>query len=77
LDIKKGMQYIKKALQYAPDSAFYLDSLAWGYYKLHQCQKAHQLFQKIATLQGGDDPEVVKHIKAVEKCLHHQKGKNK
>jgi tetratricopeptide (TPR) repeat protein len=75
LDVKEGMKYIKQALAYTPDSAFYLDSLAWGYYKLHECKKADKLFKKIVTLKGGDDPEVVKHQKAVQQCLKKSKGK--
>ncbi|SFV66261.1 FIG00545237: hypothetical protein [hydrothermal vent metagenome] len=70
IDVKKGMQYIKDVLKKSPDSAYYLDSLAWGYYKLGECKKAEKIFKKVATLEGGDNPEVIKHINAVKRCLN-------
>ncbi|SFV54467.1 FIG00545237: hypothetical protein [hydrothermal vent metagenome] len=73
LDIKKGMKYVRKALQKHPDSAYYLDSLAWGYYKLHKCQKAKRIFDRVRKLEGGDDKEVLKHYKKVVQCLKKRK----
>ena len=74
LDVKKGMHYIREVLQVKPDSGYYLDSLAWGYYKLKKCKKAMRLMQKVRKLEGGDDPEVTKHIQKIEQCL---KGKKR
>jgi len=76
IDIKEGMEYIKKALKQKPKSAYYLDSLAWGYYKLGKCKKSYRLFKKIKKLEGGNDPEITKHIKVVKKCLN-KKNKRK
>jgi len=70
IDVKKGIAYIKDVLKKSPDSAYYLDSLAWGYYKLGECKKAEKIFKKVATLEGGDNPEVIKHINAVKRCLN-------
>ncbi len=72
IDVKEGMGYIRKALKYHPNSAYYLDSLAWGYYKLHKCKKADRLFKRIRKLEGGNDKEVVKHHKKVKECLKKQ-----
>lgn len=69
INIKEGMKYVKKALAIEPDSAFYLDSLAWGYYKLGKCKKAEVIFKKVVKLEGGDDKEVLKHIKKVKQCM--------
>ncbi len=69
MDVKKGMEYIREVLKEQPNSAFYLDSLAWGYYKLNQCSKAKELILKVQTLEGGDDPEVSTHLEAIKKCL--------
>ena len=77
LDIKQGMKYIKKALKINPTSAYYLDSLAWGYYKLGDCKKADEMMQKILKLKGGDESEVILHAKSIAKCLKNKKGKNK
>ena len=69
LDVKKGIALVKEALKSSPESAFYLDSLGWGYYKLGQCKKAKKIFDKVRTLKGGNDPEVLKHAKKVKQCL--------
>ena len=72
IDVKKGITYVKKALSIEPNSAYYLDSLAWGYYKLGKCQKADKIMKKVSSLEGGDNIEVIKHIKIIKKC---KKGK--
>jgi len=75
IDIKKGMKYIKKVLVVKPNSSFYLDSLAWGYYKLGNCKKAKDIMNRVVKLEGGDDPEVLKHVKLIDKCIKNKKGK--
>ncbi len=77
IDVKKGMAYIDKVLEVQPKSAFYLDSKAWGYYKLGECEKAEKLIKEVATMKGGDDPEVKAHEKAIQKCLNQEKGKKR
>ncbi len=76
IDVKKGMAYIQNALQAKPDSGYYLDSLAWGYYKLHQCEKAKKIMDRVVTLEGGNDPEVINHVQIIDKCLNLKKVKN-
>lgn len=77
IDVKKGMKYIREVLKVKPKSGYYLDSLAWGYYKLGRCYKAKQLMLKVKTLEGGDDPEVDLHIKKIDECLKKQNLKRK
>ncbi|QOP40974.1 tetratricopeptide repeat protein [Sulfurimonas marina] len=77
LDIKKGMKYVREVLKVKPKSGYYLDSLAWGYYKLGQCKKAKKLMLKVRTLEGGDDPEVDLHMKKINECLKKQILKRK
>ena len=69
IDVKNGMNYIKEVLKIDPNSAFYLDSLAWGYYKLGQCKKADEIISKVRELEGGNDPEVLLHQEEIDKCL--------
>lgn len=69
VDVKKGMLYIDKVLEVQPNSVFYLDSKAWGYYKLGECKKADKLIKKVSKMEGGDDPEVKAHIKKINRCL--------
>lgn len=72
IDVKKGVEYIKEALKIDPNSIYYLDSLAWGYYKLKECDKAAKIMKKVEKMDGSDNEEVAKHIKTIEKC---NKGK--
>jgi len=66
VDIKKGISFIKKALKLEPDNEYYLDSLAWGYYKLGKCKKALEILQ---GLKDKDQVEIKEHIKKVKECL--------
>jgi len=75
LDIKRGMTYIDLVLKEQPNSAFYLDSKAWGYYKLGKCKKAKELMDRVVNLDGGDDEEVLFHVKEIETCIKINKGK--
>jgi len=75
LDVKGGMKYIEKVLLTQPNSSFYLDSLAWGYYKLGKCKKAKEIMNRVVTLEGGDDPEVKKHVLIIDKCIKKTKAK--
>ncbi len=69
LDIPQGIEYVKKALKIKGDTAYYLDSLAWGYYKLGRCKEAFVEIQKARKLEKGDDEEVVQHYNEIQKCL--------
>ncbi len=75
VDVKKGLVYIQKVVKLEPESAYYLDSLAWGYFKLKECKKAKTIMNKVVKLQGGDDPEVLLHVKDIDACLKIKKGK--
>ena len=77
VDIKDGIGFINQALMLKPNSAYYLDSQAWGYYKLGECKRAKRVMKKVLTLKGGDDPEVLAHKKAIDRCTKTQKGKKR
>ena len=77
LDVKKGIMHIKNVLKVQPNSAFYLDSLAWGYYKLGQCKRAQIIMNRVVTLEGGDDPEVKVHVAQINSCVKNKKVKSK
>jgi predicted Zn-dependent protease len=68
IDIKGGMVYIDKALEIHPNSTYYLDSKAWGYYKLGDCKKAYKLMKKVVKMEGGQEKEVQDHYKIIKKC---------
>ena len=77
LDVKEGMKYVQMALSINPNSAYYLDSLAWGYYRLGNCSKADSLIEKVLKLKGGDEPEVLEHAKSIKECNKINRGKKK
>lgn len=70
IDIKKGIELVSWALEQEPNNIYYLDSLAWGYYKLNECDKAYDILQIV--LKDKDfvnSDESKEHIKAIKKCL--------
>ncbi|UFS62053.1 hypothetical protein LOH54_10375 [Sulfurimonas sp. HSL-3221] len=70
VDPAEGIKYVEAALRQEPGSPFYLDSLAWGYYKLGQCRKADATMKEALKAMGGErDPELDKHVKAIEECM--------
>ena len=76
VDPAAGIVYVKQALKQEPDSPFYLDSLAWGYYKLGRCKEADRVMQNvIKAMQGEQEDELDKHVKAISACLKKQQGK--
>jgi predicted Zn-dependent protease len=77
INVAEGMKYIKMALDIEPNSAFYLDSLAWGYFKLGKCKKAYKIMQRVVKLEGFKNHEVQLHVKAIQKCLKRKKVKKK
>jgi tetratricopeptide (TPR) repeat protein len=68
IDIKQGMDYVRQALKHEPDSAYYIDSLALGYYKLHHCKEAYRLIKRVVRDVGLSNPEVRKHYNMIKKC---------
>jgi len=74
MNVRKGMRYIREVLKKQPNSAYYLDSLAWGYYKLGKCHKAKKIMLKVVRLEGGDEAEVREHLKKINECMKKQRG---
>lgn len=75
VDVKKGMKLVREAIESEQNSSFYLDSLAWGHYKLGECKESLGIIRKVITLEGGDDPEVLRHYELIKKCAKKKKGK--
>jgi len=71
LDVNKGIKLVELALKKEPESVFYLDSLAWGYYKLNRCKQALIIMKKF--IRDNEEPEVVMHYKKILKCIKESK----
>ncbi len=69
LDIPRGIELVKKALQKEPNSGYYLDSLAWGFYKLGRCKEALPLIKRVYFDMNLKDPEVELHLKKIQECV--------
>lgn len=67
IDINKGIVLVKRALEKEPDSPYYIDSLAWGYYKLNRCEKALEIIEPI--VESVSELEVQEHYEAIQECV--------
>ncbi len=66
IDVRKGIELVKKALAQKPDSLFYIDTLAWGYYKEGKCDEAYRLMK---PYEQEKEPEIAEHIEKIRACL--------
>ncbi len=67
IDVKKGIELVKKALKEEPDSLFYIDTLAWGYYKDGKCKEAYKLLKPYENKKN--EQEIIEHIEKIKQCL--------
>ena len=68
IDTKDGLEYVKEAIKITPDSIFFVDSLAWGYYKLGKCDEAYKNMKEVIKELGLTDDEIISHWRAIDKC---------
>lgn len=68
VDVKKGMKIIQDALVQQPDNTYYLDSLAWGYYKKRECTEAYKLMKRVVDEEGLEEKEISDHWTAIKQC---------
>ena len=68
INLKKGVELIKLALKKEPNNIYFLDSLAWGEYKLKKCDDAKKVVTKMKSIDKIDESDINKHIKTIENC---------
>ena len=68
IDIDKGLALIQKALHQQPENSYYLDSLAWGYFKKGECLKAYTIMERVIAKEGTKEPEIKEHWEKIQKC---------
>lgn len=68
LDYDKGLKLVKMALQQEPKNHAYLDSLAWGYYKIGDCVNAYQYMFDLVNEIGIEHEEIKFHWEAIKNC---------
>lgn len=72
-DLTRAKLLISKALELDPNNGYYLDSLAWYYFKLGKVKKAWQEIKK-AIAQVNDDPILWEHYGDIALALNKQKA---
>jgi hypothetical protein len=68
IDVRKGLGLVKKALKKSPNNIAYIDSLAWGQYKLKECKNALQNMKIVVDEIGLDDNEIKLHWEKIKEC---------
>ncbi|QOG13055.1 tetratricopeptide repeat protein [Arcobacter sp. FWKO B] len=68
IDYKKGLKLVKMALEQDGENIAYLDSLAWGYYKLGDCDSAYKYMFDIVNKIGLENEEIKLHWEAIKNC---------
>lgn len=69
INIDEGMHYVNEALKLDPNNPAYLDSIAWGYFKKHDCQNAKKQFNKISKDEINQNEELKIHFDKINECL--------
>ena len=67
-DIKKGLELVKKALKKQPDNLAFIDTLAWGEFKLNNCKEAYVQMKKVVDKVGLEDKEIKLHWEKIKEC---------
>jgi tetratricopeptide (TPR) repeat protein len=69
LNIEKGIELVKEALKEEPNNSYYLDSLAWGLYKLGKCKEAYKIMRKVIAKEGVlKENEMKTHWESIREC---------
>lgn len=68
IDVNKGLVLVKKALKVEPENIAYIDTQAWGEYKINNCSKAYELMKKVVDKIGLEDEEVKLHWEKIKEC---------
>lgn len=68
VDVKKGLSLVKKALEKEPNNLAYIDSLAWGEYKLKNCKIAKEKMKIVIDKIGLDEEEIKSHWEKIKEC---------
>ena len=59
---------IAKALEVEPDNMAYVDTLAWGEYKLQNCNEAFIQMKRVVDEIGTDDYDIKLHWDKIKEC---------
>jgi tetratricopeptide (TPR) repeat protein len=72
IDVIKGIELVEKALEKESDSLYYLDSLAWGYYKTDRCDEAFEIMKDVYE-KDQKESEIAEHYEKIKECVDRRK----
>ncbi len=75
-DIKEGLMYVEKAVKLSPKNPSYLDSLAYGYFLLHDYKKALK-YEEEAYKLNPKDSVIIQHLGMIKFMLGDKKEAKK
>ncbi len=67
-DVKRGLEIIKKVLMIEPENSAFIDTLAWGEYKVGNCEEALKNMKKVVDKEGLADSEIKLHWEKIKEC---------
>ena len=73
LDVKKGLELVKKAYEANPQNVAFEDSVAWGYFKNNECKLANEYIIKVVQKVGLEDEEIKLHYDEIQDCIEGKK----
>ncbi len=77
IDVKKGFELLKKALQLNPTDASILDSMGWALYRMGSIEDAYGYIKRAHELKP-DDEEIKKHYQEIQRHIQSQeKGEDR
>ena len=68
INVKRGVSLVKKALKEEPNNLAYIDTLAWGEYKIKNCQEANKQMKRVVDEIGLNDEEIKLHWEKIKEC---------
>lgn len=68
-DVEKGMQLVLKALEIDGKNEAYMDSKAWGLYRMGKFEEALAIMESIDSPRFQDDEEYWEHLAAIQAAL--------
>lgn len=68
IDVALGLEHVKKALKLDPKNLSYMDSVAWGLYKLNNCEEAYKYIKQVVDETGLSHEEIKYHFDQIKGC---------
>jgi tetratricopeptide (TPR) repeat protein len=76
-EVERGVALLEQAVEKRPKNPDFLDSLAWGYYKLGRLEEARELLRKSLAINHASEstPSRRAHLRVIQKALEREKAK--